>query len=160
MGNYLSSKPENILEERINKLQELIDQNNDNIVTKDELKQYVKKQINNKDETEKWKAAYEKLHNEHIELLKEYEKTLVIPREIKKSHVSISALQDHIQNEIISTDANLKYIPDFLERQAYLSAYKTLMMSMAGLCNTTSVDIMNHRLSFILEPIPTKKENN
>lgn len=183
MGNYFSSKSDNNLEERVNKLQALIDQNKDNVVTKDELNKYFKEisdkvdknsdgvitreelesyvrnqTIEQENETEKWKAAYEKLHNEYLELAREHEKSLIAPHGVKKSHVSISALQDHIENEIMKTDANLKYIPDALERKAYLSVYKTLMMSLVGLCNTTNIDIMNHRLSLTLEPIPSKNE--
>jgi len=178
MGNYFSTKSNNELEERVNKLQTFIDQNRDNIVTKDELNKYFK-EISDKvdknadgvitkkelesyvktqgkeqeNETEKWKASYEKLHQEYIELAREHEKSLIIPEKAKKSHVSIVNIEKYIEEEIMKTDANLKYIPDALERKAYLSVYKTLMMSLVGLCNTTNIDIMNHRLYLTLEPI-------
>lgn len=175
MGSYLSTN--NTLEEQVKKLQQdvvtkeelqkylanMIDKNSDGIITRDELEAYVTSQLSS-DQT--LRKEYEELREKYIELHNEYEKLLdshvSVPRETNRdgTFVSITALQDYIESEIISTDANLKYVPDAIERKLYLTTYKTVLKSLEGLVKTTSVDIMNHRLSFTLQPINKEKSEN
>ena len=49
-------------------------------------------------------------------------------------------------------EANLRLIPDPLEKKIYLAVYKTIMKSLEGLFNTTSIDLLNHKISFLIEP--------
>ena len=164
------------LEERIQSLQEQMDQDRDNIVTKDELNEYfkqlaskidqnsdgvitheelesyVEEQIkSSKDEIEKWKSSYQTLHAKYEQLLDQLrdEET----RTIEVSQISSQALKDYIKSEIINTDANLGLVPDAIEKKIYLTVYKTIMKSLEGLFNTTSIDLLNHRISFAIQPI-------
>lgn len=173
MGNYFTSQDNN-LEERIKKLQDntvtkeelskylsgMADKNSDGVITRDELESYVQSQLNTKKEEaekeiEKWKQAYDNLYEKYSELQRKYHDGDK-PKDIEKCYVSIHALEQYIESEIINSDANLKYVPDALERKAYLAVYKTVMKSLEGLCNTTTIDLMNHELTFNLKPKPVK----
>ena len=136
-----------------------VDKNTDGVITHDELESYVNTQmdLSNK-ETEKWKNAYEKLHEEYDNLLDtlRLEETKVLDI----SQISNQALKDYVESEVMGTDANIKLIPDPLERRVYLTVYKTIMKSLEGLFNTTSVDVINHRISFAIQPIPLEERHS
>jgi chromosome segregation ATPase len=129
-----------------------IDKNSDGVITKDELEAYVNRQLSqSKDEIEQWKNAYNNLNEKYETLLDQLRSEET--RTIEVSQVSSQALKDYIKSEIIDSDANLKYVPDALERKVYLTVYKTIMKSLEGLFNTTSIDFLNHRVSFAIQPI-------
>ena len=184
MTYYLgyTNEEKNPLEEYYNKLKQDIDKNNDNIITKEELEEYIadltkkidknndnlitKEEINeyimtatknNLEEIEKWKQAYDEL-NEKYENLLESMTSGQPPEQIdsKLSAISTQALKNYIKTEIIEGSANLRLVPDPLERKIYLIVLKTLLMSLEGLFNTTSLDVLNHRISFAINPIPEK----
>lgn len=172
------------LEHEIEKLRNQLDRNNDNVVTKDELfsyfdelgemidlnnnnqidmneiKQYINDQIKSQiEETEQWKEAYEILHDKYEDLLE----TVITDHqpELRESNISPKALKQYIENEILNdADANMRLVPDKLERKIYLTVYKTIMKSLQGIFNTTSVDLLNHRVSFVIQPIPEEERNN
>jgi chromosome segregation ATPase len=136
-------------------LAEKVDQNRDGIVSQHELKQYLDNQLAEKDkEIEKWKQAFEQLHEEYETKLDNLVKGDTI---IQDNRISIPSLKTYIKDEIINTNANLKYIPDALEKKIYLSVYTTVMKSIERLCQTTSIDMMNHRITFNIQPITNKK---
>lgn len=144
------------LKEYFEKLSSKIDQNSDGVITHDELKSYVETKLEtSKEETELWKTAYENIHNKYEELLEQLrsEETRVID----VSQVSPQALKDYIKSEIINTDANMGLVPDALEKKIYLAVYKTIMKTLEGLFNTTSVDLLNHRISFAIQPVPPEE---
>lgn len=144
------------LKEYFEKLSSKIDQNSDGVITHDELESYVETQLeSSQGEIEKWKTAYENLHDKYEQLLDQLrsEETRVID----VSQVSPQALKDYIKSEIINTDANMGLVPDALEKKIYLAVYKTIMNSLEGLFNTTSVDLLNHRISFAIQPVPPEE---
>jgi len=141
------------LEQYFDQLTNRIDKNTDGVITHDELESYVDEQLKlSNAEIDEWKTAYEKLYEEYESLLDEirYGQTKVFDL----SQISSHAIKDYIESELIQTDANLRLIPDPLERKVYLTVYKTIMKSMEGLFNTTSLDLLNHRISFSIQPIP------
>lgn len=177
MGNWFSSDTD----ERIKQLEQKIDTNNDNIVTKSELDHYFKmmsdkidkngdgvvsktelelyvnSKLNNNSETEKWKQAYEKLYDTHVDLLDQVKGDQ--PIEIE-SNISEKALKDYIKTEIIDTDANLGLIPDALEKKIYLTVYKTIAKSLESLFNNTNLDTINHRVRISINPIPLEERKS
>lgn len=138
----------------------LMDNNNDGIITHSELESYVQNQINKQNnETEKWKLEYEKLREKYEILLDNISHSSnhqVNNNESRVNDVSTQALVDYIESEIMNTDANLRFVPDPIERRIYLTVYKTIMKSLEGLFNTTSIDLLNHRITLNIQP---KKEN-
>jgi len=140
------------------KLADKIDKNNDGIITNDELEQYVNNKLSDREkEVEKYKTMYDELLY-NFQLLEEKYKSLKANRNVKGketerlSFVSTKALQEYIQKELIESDANITWIPDAVEKKAYLGIYKTAMEAVEKLANTTSIEILNHKLSFHIEP--------
>ena len=138
----------------INTLSNKIDTNNNNQIDHDEIREYINSQLEKTiDETEKWKQAYENLHDKYEILLDNIISDN--PPEINESNISTKALKEYIQKEIIEdAEANLRLIPDKLERKIYLTVYKTIMKSVEGIFNTASVDVLNHRVTFNIQPVP------
>ncbi len=179
MGNTVSWIYTNNLEDQMKSLQEQLDQNKDNQVTKEEFEEYLSSLSDRVDrnsdgiiskteiefyvseqlqlsleETKKWKNAYEKLQEDYDKLedkLRSVQNGK--PNEIKISKISTQALKDYIEEEIIRSDSNLKYVPDPIERKVYLTIYKTIMKTLERLFRSTSIDLINHKISFSIEPI-------
>jgi len=153
--NNIVTKDE--LHNYFSQLTDKIDKNSDGIITRSELEWYVNTQIKTgQEEVEKWKSSYETLHNNYEKLL---DKLRSKEKIIAESNISSEALKEYIQTEIIDTDANLGLVPDILEKKIYLTVYKTIMKSLEGLFNTSSVDLLNHRISFSIYPIPPGERN-
>lgn len=142
------------------KLTDKIDNNKDGIITQDELEAYVKTQMNDKDkEIEKYKKLYEEEKLKSIKLLEENERLkayldFATGEETieRKSYVSTKCISDYIEDNILSSEANSKYIPDSLERKTYISFYKSGLENLKQFCDTSSFGMANHKISMILEP--------
>ena len=108
----------------------IVDKNGDGVISRSELESYVKDQLESRDnETEKWKLAYADLKDQYDILLEN--STVIKP--VKSIGISTESLKKYIEDEIISSDGNLKLVPDALERKIYLTVYKTVMTSLKGL---------------------------
>ena len=158
--NNIVTKDE--LKDYFEKISNKIDSNSDGVITRDELETYVKEQIKSSQaETERWKQAYEQLHKKYEEILdhpiNNIDSIDITDRPINT--ISSKALKEYIRNEILNTDANIGVIPDALEKRVYLVVYKTIMKSLEGLVNTTSIDLLNHRISFAIHPVPLQERD-
>jgi hypothetical protein len=147
---------------------EQINQREDNIVTKDELEKYIsqlsykidknsdeivvqnKQLVESREEAKKWKNAYITLHTNYEKLLDDVRSRSLI---MEPSNISSEAIKDYIKTEIIDTDANIGLIPDILEKKIYLTVCKTIMKSLESMSNTTSINLLNHKISFYIRPI-------
>lgn len=131
-----------------------IDENSDGKIDKLELEKYVDEKLNfSKSEIEKWKTAYNKLeieYNRLMDMIKRNEQHSNI--EEHDSYISVNTIKKYIKEEVMDTDANLKYVPDPLEKKIYLIVYKTLMKTLENLFNTTGVDFIGHRISIKIVP--------
>ena len=61
-------------------------------------------------------------------------------------------MKQELKNEIIDTDANIGWIPDAIERRAYLTMYKTVLEILEKMANTTKIELLNHILTIKIEP--------
>ena len=141
------------------KIFEEIDKNSDNIITRDELDKYISKHLDNRiQDIEQYKFKYKMLEHNHKLLKEDYNilKNSVFGEEVKSSTFSVSLIKDYVESEIMSSEANSKYIPDPIERKAYISIYKTILESLTQLCNTTELSLLNHKVTIHIEP---KNEN-
>ena len=126
-----------------------IDKNSDGKVTKDELKSYVTDNL-------MWKQEYDILLEKYTDLLDNPNFVLgndTTSRKTITNIISTKALKQYINDEIIESSANLKLVPDSIERKLYLPIYKTIMESLKSLCNTTSIELMNHEIKMSICPI-------
>ena len=141
------------LESYFNQLSNNIDKNSDGIITKKELEIYVNQQLQTTNaEIEKWKTAYENLKEEYDRIVGNNNNT-----ELPNSSISIDSIKKYIKDEIINTDANLRFVPDPIEKKIYLTVYKSIMKSLEALFRTTTVDLVNHRIGFHISPIEEDK---
>lgn len=139
----------------LSRLFQEIDKNRDDVITKNELDKYISKHLDGRmQEIEHCKYKYEMLLQDHQLLQEDYNKLKTKSQtQLPQSTISISAVKDYVQNEIMSSDANSKYIPDPIERKAYISIYKTLLESLTQLSNSTTLNILNHKVTIHLEPL-------
>lgn len=75
-----------------------------------------------------------------------------------KNEISIEAIEEYIESQIIKSSSNLQFVPDPLERKVYLNVCKTVMESLKTMFNTTSIDVLNHRITFNITPITKSKQ--
>ena len=155
MGNiysYFTSESNYVTKEDLSHFFQEIDKNKDNVITKDELDKYMKKYSK---DTKKWKQKYLNLLQDY-EMLKQDSDAQNIEKTSRDnehlSSISLLAVKDYVENEIMKTDANSKYIPDSIERKAYLSVYKTILEALCQLSNSTELTLLNHKLTLHLEP--------
>ena len=136
-----------------------IDKNSDGKITKDELELYVTGKLGESNkEIEKWKQAYENLRDEYENLLDQIGNNNNNNKIVIDNGISTKGLKDYIEKEIMKSDANIKLIPDPLERKVYLTMYKTIMKSIEKLCNTTTIDLIGHQISFSIRPLSEDKQ--
>lgn len=162
MGNLFSSRNDNLVtKEELANLISSIDKNHDDVITKNEVKSYIDEQLYDKtQEIQEWKLKYSNLLLDYKMLLEENMiKTRDTQNEedVQKSTISVLALQDHIQNEILDSESNIKWVPDPIERRAYLTVYKSIMEAIQQLSNTTSLTILNHKVNLHVEPLEKYK---
>jgi len=155
MGNiysYFTSESSYVTKEDLSHLFQEIDNNRDNVITKDELDKYMKKYSK---DTKKWKQKYLKLLQDYEMLKQDLDAQNIENTSRDNKHlssISLLAVKDYVENEIMKTDANSKYIPDAIERKAYLSVYKTILEALCQLSNSTELTLLNHKLTLHLEP--------
>jgi len=138
-----------------------IDHNNDGVITQDELESYVKTQMDDKnEEIEKWKNLYQDIKMKNLKLVEEVERLRAYldfatgeDKIERRSYISSEHITNYIENNLLNTDSNLKYIPDALERKAYFNIYKTSLESLKQLCNTSCLNTINHKITLSLTPI-------
>ena len=135
------------METYFNSLTTKIDKNSDGKVTKDELKSYIGNNL-------MWKEEYNNLLEKYTDLLDNIGNDGNDGNDGKtRNIISTKALKQYINKEIIESDANLKLVPDAIERKLYLPIYKTIMESLKGLCNTTTIELMNHEIKISIHPV-------
>ena len=143
-----------VSKQELSKLFLEIDKNRDDVITKDELDKYISKHLDNRiQDIEQCKFKYKMLEHNYKLLQEDYnrlnsEKIDSTP----KSTFSVASIKDYVESEIMTSDANSKYIPDPIERKAYISIYKTIMESLTQLSNTTELTLLNHKVTIHLEP--------
>jgi hypothetical protein len=172
MGN-LMSHPEEITDLQ-SKVDEL-DKNKDGLVSKQEFERWSEQQLLRQQQSlelfkERFVLEYEanygikidKLQNENeslkainIELEKKLTETSEISlengdsgrplREISKERITKSV------ERLIQSETNIKWLPDFVERQLYRNIFNILIGLLDELVTTTSMEILGHTLTMHLE---------
>ena len=153
----LQKRNTSYIEERIEQqIEERIEQ---------QIEERIEKALNNRysqlNDVQQWKTKYSTLLSNYEALQKDYNNLLNTQssRNLERpfnSVISLSALQQYIDDEILATSANSKFIPDALERKAYLAIYKTALETIQQFSNNTALTLLNHRISIYLEPIENK----
>ena len=69
-----------------------------------------------------------------------------------RNEISVKAIEDYIESEIIQSDSNLQFVPDSLERKVYLNVCKTIMYSLKTLFDSANINILNHTITFSVRP--------
>jgi hypothetical protein len=161
-----------------------LDHNHDGIISRDELRHHVAKEMardraivaRNK-EVEHWRSAYNQLESKMKDMItdvtrvkgkgskgskgskgKEDEDEPEQERNGDHQHISYISdrvIEKFIQTEILDTDANNTWIPDAIERRAYSLPIKTVLSVIENLSKSTGFDILGHRITIKIQPIDT-----
>ncbi len=131
------------------KLSDRIDQNNDGVISQKELDAYLS---NQKEEIEHWKSQYDQINEKYEALLSHVQNSVIENNSSNISMISDNSLKEYIKNEIMDSRSNIKLIPDSIEKRAYLSVYRAMMRSIEAMCQTTTIDLLNHRITFKIVP--------
>jgi len=74
-------------------------------------------------------------------------------KEISKKKVNL-----FVEQLLDDENVNIRYLPDFVERQIYRNVFNILINVMDSLVDTTGVKFMGHEIVFDLKPLPDKTE--
>jgi Mg/Co/Ni transporter MgtE len=177
MGNILSQNNQiNDLYQRLERM-EHIDKNNDGIISRKEFEQWknnelldIKKSIKN-DVKNQYQVKINDLHKE-LESLKNinndlskslYQKNELIERlgENIDDDEDIQKLVDLLSQEKINQfveelledeETNIKYLPDFVERQIYRNVFQLSIKLMNKMMHSMSFELINHKLHIAMVP--------
>lgn len=142
-----------------------LDYNRDGVVTKDELEQFKKDILQNK-EKELFEAK-----NEILELKKQIESLKEINSQLQSTQNIMDTVQSHpnpistknieiiVEKMLNDENVNIKYLPDFVERQLYKNMFKMILKLFDQITNNTSVNLLGHRLHVEMEPLPENMLN-
>ena len=169
------------LEARIRSLENL-DKDQDGIVTRSELDNWLKEQsadlktfkeqlIQMKDrECQSQISEYQKqidsLKSINVQLEAQLVEALSQPKESSNSanirpetkvfgEASKSHINEIINNLLTNENVNVKYLPDFVEKQLYRNMFSILLGLLDELIKTTNIELLGHEITMSLAP---KKE--
>jgi len=84
---------------------------------------------------------------------------------VKLSEISKERVDAFVEELLNDENVNIKYLPDFVERQIYRNVFSLLINVLENMLNTTNVQFMGHTITFDLKPqindhIDEDKESN
>jgi hypothetical protein len=86
--------------------------------------------------------------------LKEIRKKILELDNSLKSIVSKENISYCVQKKILENpETNIDIVPDFIEKIAYVEGINIILKMLSKASNTTYVELMGHRIRFIIEPM-------
>jgi polyhydroxyalkanoate synthesis regulator phasin len=71
---------------------------------------------------------------------------------VKLSELSKERVDAFVEELLNDENVNIKYLPDFVERQIYRNVFSLLINVLENMLNTTNVQFMGHTITFDLKP--------
>jgi hypothetical protein len=65
-----------------------------------------------------------------------------------KTKVSTEQIKKYVDNMLKDPDLNIKYLPDFVERQIYKNIFKMLLQTTDHILETTKIEFLGHTVNF------------
>lgn len=167
MGNWGSKKSKNLDED--------VDGNKDGIITRKEFDSWVKhfeREITSKNS--KKKEELTKTKQKVVELEKQIEALIKLnddlnkqTQQIQQTNTTVKAKKDLSQENELSQlrieemveellanqNINIKYFPDWVEKQLYRNVISLVMNLMDSVLDQTNIDFMGHQITFDLHPL-------
>jgi len=69
------------------------------------------------------------------------------------NELSIKRLNEYVEELLQNENINIKYLPDFAERQIYRNTFSILFKLFNKLFDTTSIKFMGHKMKLDIEPL-------
>lgn len=148
-----------------------IDKNNDSIISKNELYEWIIEQRNQKQleidtkynemqkEIETLKSINrnleQKLANASINETNEQNQNT---RNVEKIEISKKQIDIFVERLLNNKDINIKYLPDYVERQLYRNMFTILINLIQNLTDTTEIKFMGHKI--LLSVAPNEEPTN
>lgn len=156
-----------------------IDTNNDGILSKEEIYEYINSVVNTKnteisavvieknllsEENAKLKAHLQELQVSNEKYRQNFDalniKYDMLIDEIKEnedkalrvSHISNSAIDDFVDSLLADPNINLKYVPDAIERKVYTESMKLFLSSIEKVFKNVGLELVGHKIHLSIEP--------
>jgi len=183
MGNLLctASSDElgyNNLQERIHRLEEAADLNNDGLVTKEELQVYTANQLELKDsEIMVLRTEKARLMNDLAELARVKDKLVdtaraeavkwkdahdrlqrVLAQDLREASaerdtvISNQAIERFVEELLNDPNINIRVLPDGIERPLYANFLKITLSILQKLFNNSNIDLIGHEFKVQVQP--------
>ena len=125
-------------------------------------------------EFEEFKSKHQncdKLKEENIELKKQIESLKLFNSSINektsnntinkgKMKLSKTKINNYVDEIINNSETNIRYLPDFVEKQIYRNVFRIGINLMDKICESSSINIFGHTLSFEFDPEDNKNNEN
>jgi len=125
-------------------------------------------------EFEEFKSKHkncDKLKEENIELKKQIESLKLFNSSINektsnntinkgKMKLSKTKINNYVDEIINNSETNIRYLPDFVEKQIYRNVFRIGINLMDKICESSSINILGHTLSFEFDPEDNKNNEN
>lgn len=177
MGNILSQGNQiNDLYQRLEKM-EHIDKNNDGIISRKEFEQWknnelmdikknikndVKNQYKNKiDELQNQLESAKSINNElsnalhkKNELIERLGENIDDDEDVQKlvDLLSQEKINQFVEELLEDEETNIKYLPDFVERQIYRNVFRLSIRLVNKMMNSMTFELVNHKLHVAMVP--------
>jgi hypothetical protein len=151
---------------------DLVDTNNDGIISQEEITNYLKNKmeketLENNKEVLKWKNAYDQLLikyekldkskrnklKESNNLVNEYDNNI-----LKTSFISDKVVDEFVDSLINDPKINIKYIPDSIERSFYRNVVMSILGSISNMLSGTKINMLGHVI--LMYMVPNTNINN
>lgn len=149
------------IDKRLERIEERADINQDGIVTRAEMENYLANQLKSREEElielknkfkkerAKYKALKTKFEKIQDGILSENAGILTLPI----STISKKRIQQYVDEVMETPEGNIDIIPDMIEKPLQVKKFKILLESIENLAKTASLDIAGHRIQMSIRPI-------
>lgn len=151
----------NNIVERLRLMEEHADVNNDGIVTREEMENYLAIQLQSREqELLDLRDEYNTMKQKYKSMRKKYQRLQegVLAENPDISTLPISSIsKKHIAkyvDDLMDTDeGNLDMVPDFIERPIQIKKYKAMLEMIEHFARTASLKIANHEVMIAVKPL-------
>jgi len=66
--------------------------------------------------------------------------------------ISKEKIDEYVEKLLTDENINIKYLPDFVERQIYRNVFNLMINLLENICETTNVSLLGHQITMGIKP--------